>query len=92
MAMTPARPRPTHSEQLAALPPWGPDPLARLEHTLAAHRTPPRESMALYATVATRPTDPGVPAHTGVTWGDLERLAAEVHAARRARHALSGDH
>lgn len=91
MAINPARHRPSHTERLAALPPWGPDPLVRLEHTLAAHQKPPRESMALYAVVATRP-EPGHPAHTGVTWGDLERLAAEVRAARRARHALGGGH
>lgn len=91
--MTPARrrPYPSHTEQLAALPPWGPDPLARLEHTLAAHQKPARTAMALYAVIATHP-EPGHPPQTGVTWGDLERLATEVRQARSARRALGGEH
>lgn len=78
---TPAR-RLTQAEKLATLPAWGADPLARLDHTLAAHpHTLPGE-MALYATLSHHP-EPGIPAQTGITWGDLAQLAEEVRAARR---------
>lgn len=70
-----------HAELLAALPPWSTDPLARLEHTLAAYSEQPPQGWVVVA--SSTPTPDGI-ACTGLTWGDLHQLACEVRDARAA--------
>ncbi|WP_067573655.1 hypothetical protein [Nocardia acidivorans] len=81
--MPPKSTYPTHAEYLAKLPPWTEDPLAHLVHTIAAYPSTNPAEMAIYATMTTH-LEPGVPARTGITWGDLRAVAAELGALRQA--------
>jgi hypothetical protein len=59
----------------ASLPAFDDDPVRRLRHTVAAHRATNRANWAVTATAG------GVyPGHdrTGLTYGDLEALAARI--------------
>jgi hypothetical protein len=62
------------SDRIRDLPPFTDDPIERLRHTLAVFASSPDDAYAVTATVR------AVPGHerTGLTFGDLRALLAEV--------------